>query len=48
MLDAEGHPLAVYPYNEPVTLPIQPLRKPTDEWLTVPINLLGRQVMLRA
>jgi len=47
MLDAEGHPLAVYPYNEPVTLPIQPLHKPTDEWLTIPINLPRRQVVLR-
>ena len=47
MLDAEGHQLAIYPYNEPSTLPIQPLRKTNGEWLYVPLKLPGRQLMLR-
>ena len=48
MLDAEGHQLAIYPYNEPSMLPIRPLRKPSGEWLYIRVNLPGRQLMLRA
>ena len=47
MLDADGRQLAVYPYNEPSTLPIQPARTSTGEWLHVHLNLPGRRLMLR-
>ena len=47
MLDADGRQLAVYPYNEPSTLPIQPLRTASGAWLHVPLNLPGRRLMLR-
>lgn len=47
MLDAEGHQLAIYPYNEPSTLPIQPLRKANGEFLYVTLKLPGRKLMLR-
>ena len=48
MLDAEGHQLAIYPYNEPSILPIQPLCNASGERLYVPLKLPGRQLMLRA
>lgn len=47
MIDANGQQLAIYPYNEPSTLPIQPMRTATGEWLHIPLNLPGRQLMLR-
>ncbi|VAW78057.1 Glycogen phosphorylase, partial [hydrothermal vent metagenome] len=47
MLDADGRQLAVYPYNEPSTLPVQPVRKASGEWLHVHLNLPGRRLMLR-
>lgn len=47
MLDADGRQLAIYPYNEPSTLPIQPVRTASGEWLHVPLNLPGRQLKLR-
>ncbi len=48
MLDADGRQLAVYPYNEPSTLPILPMRTASGEWLHIPLNLPGRILMLRA
>ena len=48
MLDAEGHQLAIYPYNEPSMLPIQLLCKPGGERLHISLNLPGRQLILRA
>jgi len=47
MIDADGRQLAIYPYNEPSTLPIQPMYTKTGEWLHVPLNLPGRQLILR-
>ena len=47
MLDADGHQLAIYPYNEPSTLPIQPVRTTSGEWLHVSLNLPGRKLKLR-
>ena len=47
MLDTEGNQLAVYPYNEPSTLPVQPVRTASGEWLHVPLHLPGRQLNLR-
>ncbi|GBE07128.1 maltodextrin phosphorylase [bacterium BMS3Bbin11] len=48
MIDADGEQLAIYPYNEPSTLPIQPVRLANGEWLHIPLKLPGRQLMLRA
>ena len=47
MLDTEGKQLAVYPYNEPSTLPVQPVRRASGEWLHVPLHLPGRELKLR-
>ena len=47
MLDADGRQLAMYPYNEPATLPIQPLRTSAGEWLHVALHLPGRMLTLR-
>ncbi len=47
MIDTDGQQLAIYPYNEPATLPIQPIRTASGEWLHVPLNLPGRRLMLR-
>ncbi|HHH43421.1 MAG TPA: glycosyltransferase family 1 protein, partial [Gammaproteobacteria bacterium] len=47
MLDSDGRQLAIYPYNDPSTLPVQPLRTATGEWLHVTLKLPGRQLLLR-
>ena len=47
MIDNDGRQLAIYPYNEPSTLPIQPVRTASGGWLHVPLNLPGRKLMLR-
>lgn len=47
MIDSEGRQLAIYLYNEPATLPIQPVRTATGNWLQIPLSLLGRQLMHR-
>ncbi|PCJ87417.1 MAG: alpha-glucan phosphorylase [Thiotrichaceae bacterium] len=47
MIDADGKQLAIYPYNEPSTLPIQPARMASGKWLHIPLNLPGRKLMLR-
>ena len=47
MIDANGQQLAIYPYNEPSTLPIQPVTTASGEWLHIPLNLPGRRLMLR-
>jgi starch phosphorylase len=48
MLDKEGRQQAIYPYNDPGQLPIQPLRKPNGEWLRLEVALPGWSVWLRA
>jgi starch phosphorylase len=47
-LDAWGRQEELYPYNDPVALPIQPSLAPSGEWLTVPVELPGRTMRLRA
>ncbi|VAW71301.1 Glycogen phosphorylase, partial [hydrothermal vent metagenome] len=47
MIDAEGRQQAIYPYNEPSSLPVQPVSTASGEWLRIPLNLPGRQLMLR-
>jgi starch phosphorylase len=47
LIDADGRQEALYPYNEPTTLPIQPERGPSGDWLRVSVELPGRRVQLR-
>jgi glycogen phosphorylase len=42
-----GYQLAVYPHNEPSSLPLQPLLTPEGEWLHVALELPGRTILLR-
>jgi starch phosphorylase len=44
----DGSQLAVYPYNNPVMLPVVPVRDASGEWLRVVVELAGRQVYLRS
>ncbi len=46
--DAAGRQEELYPYNDPVTLPIQPALAPSGEWRMVPVELPGRTFWLRA
>jgi len=46
-LDAAGRQQALYPYNDPTSLPIQPARAPSGGWLHISLDLPGRQVLLR-
>jgi starch phosphorylase len=47
-IDASGNQLEFYPYNDPTMLPVVPLRDDQGQWLRVPIQLPGRQLLLRA
>lgn len=47
-LDAEGGQLAFYPFNDPLWLPVNPVRDAAGEWLCVTLQLPGRTVTLRA
>jgi len=46
-IDADGHQEALYPYNDPMQLPISPLRQPNGEWLRFSIGLDGARLWLR-
>lgn len=48
MIDKDGNQLALYPYNDPLQLPIVPLRTPDGEWLRIKISLPGYSLWLRA
>ncbi|HVV51220.1 MAG TPA: alpha-glucan family phosphorylase [Polyangia bacterium] len=45
--DAAGRQEELYPYNDPVTMPIQPSLAPSGEWTAVPVELPGRTLWLR-
>jgi starch phosphorylase len=47
ILDSNGWQIEAYPYNDPVSLPVQPLLLSTGEWLRIPFELPGRTVFLR-
>jgi starch phosphorylase len=47
-INEEGRQEAIYPFNEPGQLPIQPVRQPNGELLRVSINLPGFRMWLRA
>jgi starch phosphorylase len=46
--DAGGRQEELYPYNDPMSLPIQPALAASGEWLTIPVDLPGRLLRLRA
>ena len=47
-IDAQGHQQALYPFNDPGQLPIQPVREPNGEWLRLSIDFSGVKVWIRA
>lgn len=47
VLDAEGQQVALYPFNDPIELPVMPLRDADGEWLRVEIALPGRPLHLQ-
>ncbi len=46
-IDAAGRQHETYPYNEPSSLPIEPLADQAGGWLHIPIDLPGRRLLLR-
>jgi starch phosphorylase len=47
VIDASGRQEELYPYNDPMSLPIQPERKANGDWLTVALDFPGRHVHVR-
>src|SRR5690348_2872436 len=47
VIDERGNQLEAYPYNDPITMPIFPVRDDTGAWVCVPVELPGRRVTLR-
>jgi starch phosphorylase len=47
MIDADGWQLEAYPYNDPSSMPIEPVRTPGGTWLRIPVELPGRSLHLR-
>jgi starch phosphorylase len=47
MVGADGRQEALYPYNDPTALPIQPELASSGAWLTIPLELPGRVMSLR-
>jgi len=48
MVDTAGRQIEVYPYNDPSTMPLRPVLAPSGAWLTIPIQLPGRRLDVRA
>jgi starch phosphorylase len=46
-IDADGHQQALYPFNDPGQLPIQPLRDANGEWLRLSIDYPGAKLWIR-
>ncbi|WP_447983959.1 alpha-glucan family phosphorylase [Nitrospira sp. Nam74] len=46
-LDVNGWQIEAYPYNDPISLPIQPVMPSKGEWLRIPLELPGRTLVLR-
>lgn len=47
IVDADGFQQELYPYNEPATLPIEPVVLEDGAWLSIPLEFPGRIVLLR-
>ena len=48
IIDAAGNQRELYPYNDPMQLPVIPVRGADGEWLRLEIELPGRKVWVRA
>jgi starch phosphorylase len=48
LVDASGRQTELYPYNEPASLPVQPVIGPEGEHLRVTLTFPGRTILLRA
>jgi starch phosphorylase len=46
-IDAHGNQEALYPFNDPGQLPIQPLREPNGEWLRLALAMPGLKLWIR-
>lgn len=46
-IDASGNQCEAYPYNDPMTLPVQPVTAASGAWLRIPVDLPGRKLWLR-
>lgn len=46
-IDSRGRQLALFPYNDPVLLPVMPLRDASGEWIRIKLPLPGRDLILR-
>jgi len=46
-IDAQGQQQALYPFNDPGQLPIQPLRQPNGQWLRLSIDFPGAKLWIR-
>jgi starch phosphorylase len=46
-IDAQGHQQALYPFNDPGQLPIQPVREPNGEWLRLEVAMPGFKLWIR-
>ncbi|MGD8631649.1 MAG: alpha-glucan family phosphorylase, partial [Gammaproteobacteria bacterium] len=47
MLDASGQQQALYPFNDPTSLPILPALTADGDWLRIELDFPGRQVIMR-
>src|SRR5215471_6008156 len=48
VLDADGAQRALYPYNDPGQLPIQPVRDENGEWVRIPVHFPEATLWARA
>ena len=46
-IDASGWQQEAYPYNDPSSMPIQPVPSAAGEWLRIPIELPGRSLSVQ-
>ena len=46
-IDAEGRQFEAFPYNDPSSMPIEPVREAGGGWLRIPVELPGRTLQLR-
>ncbi|NLH17265.1 MAG: glycosyltransferase family 1 protein [Phycisphaerae bacterium] len=47
IIDQEGLPQSIYPYNDPAQIPVTPVRKQNGQWLRIEVRLPGYSVWLR-
>ncbi len=47
VINLDGQQEALYPYNDPGQLPIQPLRQPNGEWLRFTLDFPGAKLWIR-